>query len=257
MQPTRAKAGISKLAVPVALIVILAVAGAYVFLTRTPATTQSSSGTSPSVPVQSAVNQLVQDLKGRNVDGLATFYTPSSVTVWSGRLVGLQGKYTSTGNIRLLYATTIGKTTTVDANVSNYVEHVFSPTNVNATFMLALVANSSVAGVVKATIDVTQEWNWGNSGWQISKENWAYNYYDSSFIDAGIPSATTFPQWGVMQMGGNPNLVSEKSFEWHAGPYLAAGIYAFLAGIAVVLALRLTSRGSGSRPDEKRRAAGT
>jgi hypothetical protein len=241
------RTGVSKLAVPVALIVILAVARAYVFLTRSSPTLSQGSSASSLPPVSSAVNQLIQDLNDRNVDGAAAFYGTNAVDVWSGNLVGLQGQYLGAENIRLLYATTVGKSTKVVANVSNYAEDKFSPMHVNATFVVGMFANSNAAGKVTATIEVSQEWNWGSGGWQISKENWNYKYYDSSFIDEGIPSSTTFPQWGFMLKGGNPNLVSEKSFEWHAGPFLAAGVYAFLFSIVFVLAVRLRSRNRGAR----------
>jgi hypothetical protein len=236
----RGKVGISKLAVPVALIVVLVVAGAYVFLAKG-ATTTSTTGPVTST-VRDAVDQLVHDANARSVDGLASFYTTGSVVLWSGNLVGLQGKYTGAPNIRLLYATTVGKTSHMSVNMSDYAEKASSPTDINSTYRLKLLANSSVAGIINATINVSEEWNLGSGGWQISRENWAYTYYDSSYIDAGIPSATTFPQWGVMEKGGNPNLVSEKSLEWHAGPYLAAGVYAFLSGIIFVLAVKLRAR---------------
>ena len=240
---SRGKAGITKLAVPVAVIVVLVVAGAYVFLAKGPATTTSTGPVSSTV--REAVDHLVKYANDRSVDGLATLYTPSSVVLWSGHLVGLQGKYTGAPNIRLLYATTVGKTSHMSVNMSDYAEKASSPTDINSTYRLVLLANSSVAGIINATVDVSEEWNLGSGGWQISKENWAYTYYDSSYIDAGIPSATTFPQWGVMENGGNPNLVSEKSLEWHAGPYLAASVYAFLSGIVFVLAVR-------ARPGKRR-----
>jgi hypothetical protein len=37
-----------------------------------------------------------------------------------------------------------------------------------------------------------------------------------------------------LKNGHNPDLISEKSFEWHAGPYIAALVYAFLAGVLAV-----------------------
>src|SRR5207253_10035051 len=142
--------------------------------------------------------------------------------------------------------TSIGKTTKVDANVSGYAEKPVSPAHVNTTFMISMLANSTVAGILTATIDVSQEWNWGGVGWQISKENWAYTYFDSSVIDANHSGpVTTFPQWGVMKAGGNPDLVSEKSFEWHVGPYLAAAVYAFLVTIVFFLVLRPKSNDRG------------
>ncbi len=252
MRDRSRRAGISKLVIPIALVVIIVAAGALVFLSRgsSPSTTTQSSSVStlPTVPVKNEVNQFMQDFTGRNVDGLVAFYAQSSTLVWSGNVGGLAGMYTPLGNIRLIYATTVGKSITLNANISNYAEKTISPTITNATFVITMLENSTEAGIVHATIDVTQEWVWGSSGWQITKENWAYSLFDSSFIDEGIPAATTFPQWGYALKGGNPNLVSEKSFEWHAGPYVAASVYAFLFGVAAIMALRLGSRQRSPRP---------
>ncbi len=249
----RGRAGMSKLVVPVVLIVILAAAGAYVFLgmgSRTSTTSQTSSTSSaPSTPLNSTVSQLIQDLNARNVDGLLTYYSPNAVDVWAGNTGGLSGLYTGTDSIRLIYATTVGKSHALSANISNYAEKKISSTEVNATYVIHLVANSSVAGIVTATIDTSEQWNWGSTGWQIQKENWSYKLYDSTLVDAGLGSATTFPQWGYMLKGGNPNLVSEKSFEWHAAPYLAASVYAFLFGVVAFMALRFRRAYAGSRRD--------
>jgi hypothetical protein len=233
---------LSRLAVPVALIVVLVAAvGSYAFFGRAPAASpQRSSVNSPAAaPVSASVNQLVRDLDEMDVAGAVSFYSPNAVDVWSGSTGGLSGMYSGTDDIKLIYATTIGKATTVDANLSNYGEDDYSPTRINATFVIQMRANSTVAGIVVATIDVSQAWNWSSGTWQIFKENWTYTAYSSSFIQAGMPSeATTFPQWRVMGEGGNPNLVSEKSFEWHAGPYVAASVYAFLFGLVALFALR-------------------
>jgi hypothetical protein len=257
MYESRGRTGLSKVAIAVALIVIIAVAGAYVFLARGPtsptSTQSSSSSTLPTVPVKDEVNQFIQDFNGRNVDAVVAFYAQSSTLVWSGNVGGLAGMYSPVGNIRLIYATTVGKSLMLDANVSNYAEKTISPTVVNATFVIKMLENSSEAGIVHATIDVTQEWTWGSAGWQISKENWAYALFDSSFIDQGLPAATTFPQWGYELKGGNPNLVSEKSFEWHAGPYVAASVYAFLFGVFALMALRFRSRDRTPQPARQSR----
>lgn len=245
--------GVSRLAVPVALVVILAVAGAYVFLVRgtgagSSSQTSTSSAVLPTVPVNASVNQFLQDFNGRNVDGLVSFYAPSAVLVWAGNVGGLAGQYTPVGNIRLIYATTVGKSVSLNSTATGFTQKTISPTVVNASFVIVMVENSTAAGIVHATMDVTQEWSWGSSGWQIIKENWYYPHFDSSYIDAGIPAATTFPQWGYALKGGNPNLVEEKSFEWHAGPYVAASVYAFLFGVVALMALRLRSSLRIARP---------
>jgi hypothetical protein len=242
----RGRRGLSRLAVPVAIVAILVVAGAYVFLTRNQGASSSSQGasqSSPSVPLQTVVNQFVSDVINRNVDGLTTFYTQSSVVRWSGNTGGISGLYTGTPDIKLIYATTVAKTTHIALNSSKYAEEVFSPTHINATFHLHMIANSSAGlGTINATIDVSQEWSWGGAGWHISRENWAYTQFDSSAIDLQhYPPATTFPQWALMKEGQNPDLVSEKSFEWHAGPYVAASVYAFLLGVVAIVFLRFRS----------------
>ncbi len=247
MHGTRGRRGVSRLAVPVAIVVVIVVAGAYLFLARNPTTPPSSSASSqPTVPVTTAVSQFLKELNARSVDGMATFYTSSSVVHWSGNLGGLQGLYSGTDNIRLLYASTVGKTTTMNASSSDFAQDVFSPAHANATYNLFILANSTVAGILNSTISVSQEWKWGTAGWQISKENWAYTHFFASLLSAKYGSVTTFPQWGYAMEGGNPDLVSEKSFEWHAGPYLAAAVFAFLFGVAAVTALRLRSMGRGA-----------
>jgi hypothetical protein len=245
MRWTPARAGFSKLAPLVVLVVILVAAGAYVFLSSRstpPSSTTTRSSSSPPTPVQSAVDEYVQDLNDRSVNGLASFYTPSSVVLWSGELGGLQGRYIGTQQIMLLYGASIGKTTAMNATASNYTQIALSPTVENATYDLVLHANSTVAGVLNAAINVVQEWSWANDGWQISKESWAYTLFYSSQLTNELGTPTTFPQWGYELKGGNPNLVSEKNFEWHAGPYIAASVYAFLLGVAAMGALRLRSR---------------
>ena len=258
MNLAQRRAGFSKLAVPVVLIVILAVAGGYLFLTRNTTSTQSTVSSLPSVPVHSEVDQFIQDINARNVDRVLTFYNPSSVVVWAGSTGGLVGHYVGPQSIRLIYAASIGKTTAIDVNVSNYAEKAFSPTHINATFVGNILGNSSVVGNLTATVNVSQEWNWGNSGWQISRENWAYSYFYASLLtNQQGPSETTFPQWGYMDKGGNPDLVSEKSIEWHIGPFLAAGVYALLFGVAFVLAMRLRSRDRRAPPEGRPRPSAT
>ncbi|MDA4118648.1 MAG: hypothetical protein OK455_09920 [Thaumarchaeota archaeon] len=252
MANARAKTGISKIALAILLVVVIAVAGAYIFLssggstttTPPPPSSSGSNGGPPTVQVRTGVNQLINNLNARNVDDLVTLYGPNAIEVWSGNTGGLSGRYMGPDNIKLIYATTIGKTSRVSVNVSQYAENTISPTNINTTYVLHMLANSSVAGTVNATINVSEAWSWGSGGWHISKENWAYLKYDSSLIDAGIPvSSTTFPQWRVMEGGGNPDLVSEKSFEWHAGPFVAASVYAFLVGVVAFMALKFGPMG--------------
>lgn len=201
-----------------------------------------ASGSAPSTPVKDAVTQLVQDFNSRNVAGLSNFYAPDACVTWSGLASGLTGTYNGQGNIRILYGSSIGKTTSLNASIANYNEKPSSPSNVNVTMTISMNGNSSVVGALTSTIDATQQWVFNGGQWQIVKENWDYRTFNVQFP----VSSTTFPQWGAMRTGKSPDLVSEKSFEWNAGPYVAASVYAFLFGIAAIGVIKYRSR---SRPN--------
>jgi hypothetical protein len=200
-----------------------------------------ASGSTPSTPVKTAVDQLVQDFNSRNVAGLSNFYSTDACVTWSGLASGLTGTYNGQGNVRILYGSSIGKTTSLNASIANYNEKAASPAVVNVTMTILMNGNSSVVGALTSTIDATQQWVYNGGQWQIVKENWDYKTFNVQFP----VSSTTFPQWGALRTGKNPDLVSEKSFEWNAGPYVAASVYAFLFGIAAIGVIKYRSR---SRP---------
>lgn len=245
---------ISALAVAVVVFVVVGIAVELVFLPKasspsTLQTTTTGSGVycasgcpAPSTPVKTAVDQWVQDFNSRNVAGLSSFYSQGTSVTWSGQAAGLAGTYNGQGNVRILYGSSIGKTITLNASIANYAEKATNPSNINVTMTVNMFGNSSVVGKLTSTVDANQLWNYVGGQWQIVKENWNYK----TFVVQYPVSATTFPQWGAMRVGQNPNLVSEKSFEWNAGPYVAASVYAFLGG---VLAIGVVMYRRRSRPD--------
>jgi ketosteroid isomerase-like protein len=200
--------------------------------------TPSSSCPTPSTTVQTAVTQWIADFNSRNVEGLGNFYTTDALVVWSGQASGLAGTYNGQGNIRILYGSSIGKTTSLNASIANVVAKALSPDEYNVTLALAMKGNSSVVGALAITVNANQLWNYVGGQWQIAKETWNYVTFSEQFP----VSATTFPQWTAMKEGQNPNLVSEKSFEWNAGPYVAASVYAFLFGVLALGVLRIRKR---------------
>jgi len=239
MQTPRGRLAISALAVAVVVFVALGIAVELVFLPKastssTPTTTTTSATiytctgcATPSTTVKAAVTQWVADFNSRDVTGIGNFYAQDTVVVWTGTAPGLTGTYNGVGNVRILLGSSIGKTTSLTASIANYNEKDVNPFNANVTFTLTQNGNSSVVGALGITIDANQQWNYIGGQWQIVKETWNYVTFNEQFP----VSATTFPQWTAMKEGQNPNLVSEKSFEWHAGPYVAASIYAFLFGV--------------------------
>jgi hypothetical protein len=248
----RTRRAISALAVGVVVFVIVGIAVEVTFLPKASNQGQSQTttgtagcqgaastgGSTPSTPVKTAVDQLIQYFNSRDVGGLSNLYAPDACVTWTGLASGLVGTYNGQGNIKILYGSSIGKTTSLNASITNYNEKATNPTNYNASMTILMRGNSSVVGRLNASIDATQQWSFANGHWQIIKETWDYKVFDVQFV----VSSTTFPQWGAMRIGQNPNLVSEKSFEWSAGPYVAASVYAFLFGVVVMGVMKYRSR---------------
>jgi hypothetical protein len=243
---------ISALAISVVVFVVVGIAVELAFLPKASspgnATTSaangcqaasSAGGSPPSTIVKTSVDQLVKDFNIRDVSGMSDFYAADSCVKWVGA-PGLEGVYLGQGNVRILYGSSIGKTIWLNVSASNYAETAASPSNVNVSMTLDMRGNSTVVGGLNATIDATQQWNYNGGKWQIVKENWNYVTFKVQYPQ---PS-TTFPQWTALKTGHNPDLISEKSFEWHAGPYIAALVYAFLAGVLAfgAMAYRRRSR---------------
>jgi hypothetical protein len=250
MQTPRGRLAISALAVAVVVFVALGIAVELVFLpkastsstpttTATTTTTFSCSGSStPSSTVAAAVQTWLGDFNSRDVTGLGNLYSQDTTVVWTGTAPGLTGTYNGVGNVRILFGSSIGKTTSLNASIANENEKDVNPCNADVTLTLTMNGNSSVVGKLGITIDATQQWNYIGGQWQIVNETWNYVTFNEQFP----VSATTFPQWTAMKEGQNPNLVSEKSFEWHAGPYVAASIYAFLFGVLALGVFRYRNR---------------
>jgi hypothetical protein len=248
MRNPNSRRAISALAVGVVVFVIVGIAVEVTFLPKssTPAQTTTTTGCqgassgsgSPSTPVKSAVDQLIQDFNSRNVGGLSNLYAPDACVTWTGLASGLIGTYNGQGNIKILYGSSIGKTTVLNASITNYNEKAATPTNFNVSMTILMHGNSSVVGALDATIDATQQWVYNGGQWQIVKETWDYKVFKVQFP----VSSTTFPQWGALKTGKNPDLVSEKSFEWNVGPYVAASVYAFLFGIVAMGVMKYRAR---------------
>jgi hypothetical protein len=242
--PTK-RLAISTLAIAVVVFVAIGIAVELVFLPSASSSGASKTTTTssqifcspqyggcptPSTTVKTSVDQWVSDFNTRNVAGLANFYSTAAAVTWSGNAAGLAGTYNGQGNIRILYGSSIGKTLILNASIANYAESVANPSNINVTMTVLMNGNSSVVGELTSTVAATQMWNYNGQQWQIIKENWNYKTFNVQYP----VSATTFPQWGALRVGQNPNLVSEKSFEWNAGPYVAASVYAFLFGVLAI-----------------------
>jgi hypothetical protein len=203
------------LAIAVIAFVVIGIVVEFVFLPK--ASSSASRTTTPSEPVNAAVNRWVADLNSRNVTGLADSYAENATVNWTGLASGFAGTYAGRGNITILYGSTTGKESLVNASITNYNQNDIGPSDANVTFVLNMTGNNAVTGHFAILLNASQRWDYAGGHWQILKENWDYKVFNIQYPCCG----TTFPQWAALKSGMNPDLVSEKSFEWHAGPMWA------------------------------------
>jgi hypothetical protein len=148
----------------------------------------------PSSPIMNAVDAWVQDFNARNVEALSNFYGSDATVAWSGAGVwfdtasgvaaggsSLAGRYDGAPNVKILYASSIGKTSTLNASISNYDESAINADNVNVTMTINLNGSSLYVGTIKAVVLASQEWQYGGGQWQIVRENWNYQTFGVEF----------------------------------------------------------------------------
>jgi hypothetical protein len=199
-----------------------------VFLPK--ASSAGSQTTTPSEPVKTAFNQWVADLSSRNVTSLGDSYAQNATVTWIGHAAGIAGTYNGQFNIRILYGSSIGKFTSLDASIADYSQKDINASAASVSFSLSMKGNSSVSGQTTVLVNASQEWGYASGRWQVENDTWNY----VTFIHQFSGTHTTFPQWSAIMQGQSPDLVSEKSFEWHVGPYMAASLYAFLGGVVAM-----------------------
>jgi hypothetical protein len=199
-----------------------------VFLPK--ASSRGSQTATPSEPVKTTFNQWVADLGSRNVTGLGDSYAQNATVTWTGQAGGLTGTYDGQFNIRILYGSTLGKFTSINANIVDYGQNDINASVADISFNLSMTGNSSVFGETSILVYASQEWGYAGGRWQVESDTWNY----ITFVQQFSGTHTTFPQWSAIIRGQNPNLVSEKSLEWHVGPYMAASLYAFLGGVVAM-----------------------
>lgn len=207
--------------------------------TPPPTTTTSSSGgnSAGTAAIEASLKNFSSAFDSRNVLALLNFYSSTATVSWTGNTQGLGGVYQNAGNIKLLYAASIGSTTAISATISNVTTKAINPTTINATENIFLNGTSSVVGNLNASINAQQEWVNQNSAWVIQKENW--NYVTFNVQNPG--ESTVFPQWSLQLSGYPPNLANMHKVEWNYAPYLTAAVYV-LIGAVVVVAVRSSRR---------------
>jgi hypothetical protein len=141
-----------------------------------------------------AVDAWVLDFNARNVEALSDLYSANATVAWSGAGVwfdtaygvgaggsSLAGRYDGAQSVKILYGSSIGKTSILHASVGNYNESAINPDSVNVTMTININGSTPYVGTINAVVRASQEWQYGGGQWQIVKENWNYRSFDVEF----------------------------------------------------------------------------
>ncbi|MDA4126029.1 MAG: hypothetical protein OK452_02345 [Thaumarchaeota archaeon] len=228
----RRAASTATLAIIVVVIVVVAGGAAYFVFAGKGGATSSTPGTSSgqvsTSAAETALNGYVAAFNKANITGIVSFYSPNAIVVWTANPKALAaasqaGTYSGTGNIKLLYSTTIANSRSISVTVSG-LQATSTSSSVILNFTLSMQGDSSILGPFNGTITASQTWVQSGNNYQITNEKWYY----ATFNTQNQVTATVFPQWGLSLQGKNPDLASEHVAEWQVAPYLAAVLYASL-----------------------------
>jgi hypothetical protein len=236
--------------VAIIAVAIIAVVGlSFVFLGGQPGNAASSTTTSTTTPttsptqlspppgVRTAFDTHLSRIGSRDIPTVLTDYQDSAVVTWAGNAAGLQGNYSGTSNIRLLYSAALSTATQISATPSNYVQVNKSSNQVVVNSTLILAGKSNYLGAFNGTVQASISYVYSNGGWLISHEYWNYKKLTGS----SSGGATTFPEWQKV----GPINPSRRSTDWlhnfawdYGGPGVAVLVWAFVGLIAAVAVVR-------------------
>lgn len=224
------------IAVVAVVIVVVVGAGAYFAFglggsgTPTKTTSTNTSGGPPAGSLNSSVQAFVTAFNNRDVTTIKTFFTSSSAIAWTGSAGGLQGTYSGSDGAGIVYATSIGHSSSLAAKELNlHISQAGSTGTVG--FRLNITGNSQVVGTFYTTADISQVWVYQGGAWTIQTDDWNY----LNFVSGNPSEATVFPQWGLTLNGKAPSLAGEHVLEWNVAPYLASGVYATIVALGIAL----------------------
>jgi hypothetical protein len=228
------------IAVVVVVIVVIAGAGVYFALgtggskTSTTSTTSTSTSGSQAGPSEASLNASVQtfvtDFNNRDVTSIKNFFTSASAISWTGAAGGLQGTYSGVDGAGIVYATSVGHTTSLTTKETKLAISLAGNTG-TVGYQLNITGVSNIVGKFNSTADVSQVWVYQGGAWTVQTDDWNY----LSFASNNPSQATVFPQWGLTLNGQPPSLAGEHVLEWNVAPYLALGIYATIVALGIGL----------------------
>ncbi len=234
---------VSGTVIAVVVVVVIAVAAAGAFFAfgmgGGGTTTSSSSSTASSTSgaagpseqsLNSSVQQFVLDFNNRDVTSIKTYFTSTSAISWTGSAGGLQGTYSGIDGAGIVYATSVGHTTSLKATESR-LNILLAGSTGTVGYRLNMTGVSNVIGKFNTTADVSQVWVYQGGVWTIQTDDWNYLSFESN----NPSQATVFPQWGLTLNGQPPSLAGEHVLEWNVAPYLALGIYVAIIAIGAGL----------------------
>ena len=165
----------------VVLLVLQSLLGSGLLSTKTITVTLTTSD--PYEQVASAYASHLAQWSAGNISAVASGYESNATVEWTGVVPGLNGNYSGTGNIKILWGDFFGKL--LNSSLSNEHQSVGATGSVpvvNSTFDFH--GYSAIEGKVNGTVLAQDTYEHVGNSWLIAHEVWKFTqYYVQFYID--------------------------------------------------------------------------
>ena len=124
----------------------------------------------------------------KDVQRMMDFYSSLPYAEWGGQSGVFAGTYPGFNNVRLLWASVIGNTETIDPTFTDYSASFVGDT-ATVSYKLATEGRGKLVGDFSMVIDVVTVWDYENGRWVIVDDRWDFVIFEVEIVAQG----TVFP----------------------------------------------------------------
>jgi len=125
----------------------------------------------------------------KDVQRMMEFYSSANpFAEWGGQSGVFAGTYPGFNNVRLLWASVIGNTETIESTFTDYSASFVGDTS-TVSYELETVGRGKLVGDFSMVIDVVTVWDYVNGRWVITDDRWDFVIFEVEIVAQG----TVFP----------------------------------------------------------------
>ncbi len=139
--------------------------------------------------LRSRVDDFYDAFGSKDINELLTFYSKSDVYAqWTGQSKVFNGIYPGWNNVRLLFASVLGTTLSIQPTIREY-SASFIGDQATVTYRLNATGVGKMIGEFEFETDVITQWRYVDGQWLIEDDRWEFIFFKQENVSEG----TVFP----------------------------------------------------------------